>query len=84
MTFYISIIVPAYSKHVFVVTLFQIAEMRKLRAYAQMDKQNVVRETEERVRKENAQEIATLRSLLRNGGTLPGQREAAPKQVCCN
>ena len=55
--------------------------MRKLRAYAQMDKQNTVREVEERLKKEYAHEIASLRMIVRNGGNYPVQRDGAPKQV---
>ena len=64
-------------------TLYQVAEMRKLRAYAQMDKQKAVKEVEERLKKEHVHEIASLRSLLRNGGNYPAQRprDGAPEQV---
>ena len=63
------------------VTLYQVAEMRKLRAYAQMDKQKAVKEVEERLKKEHAHEIASLRTLLRNGGSYHAQQDGAPKQV---
>ena len=64
-------------------TLYQVAEMRKLRAYAQMDKQKAMREVEERLKKEHAHEIASLRTLLRNGGNFPNHqpRDGAPEQV---
>lgn len=64
-------------------TLYQVAEMRKLRAYAQMDKQKAVREVEERLKKEHAHEIASLRTLLHNGGNFPNHqpRDGAPEQV---
>ena len=57
--------------------------MRKLRAYAQMDKQKAMREVEERLKKEHAHEIASLRTLLHNGGNFSNHqpRDGAPEQV---
>ena len=71
--------------HICMTTFYQVAEMRKLRAYAQMDKQKAVRDMEERLKKEHAHEITSLRTLLRNGGNYPAQRarDGAPEQVWC-
>ena len=55
--------------------------MRKLRAYAQMDKQKAMREIEERLKKEYAHEITSLRTVLCNGGNPPSQGDGAHKQV---
>ena len=63
------------------VPLYQITETRKLRAYAQMDKQKAIKELEERMKKEHACDIAELRSLLGLGGKPLTQRDGAPKQV---
>lgn len=59
-------------------TLYQIAEMRKLRAYAQMDKQKSVKEMEERLKKEHTLELDSLRSMLRLKGNT---QQAESKQV---
>ena len=61
--------------------VLQVIEMRKLRVFAQMDKQNSVREAEERLKKEHMREISTLCSALSRTGDSPGQRDGAPKQV---
>ena len=61
--------------------VLQVIEMRKLRAFAQMDKQNSVREIEERLKKEHMLEISTLCTMLSRTGDPPAQRGGAPKQV---
>ena len=55
--------------------------MRKLRAYAQMDKQKAMKDLEERLKKEHSLEIASLRSILINGECPSPQQGSAPKQV---
>lgn len=61
--------------------LYQVAEVRKLRAYAQMDKQKNMKELEAKLKKEHSLEITSLRLLLGLGGDSPIQRGGAPGQV---
>lgn len=64
-------------------TLYQITELRKLRAYAQMDKQKSMKELEERLKKEHSLELDSLWSMLGFKGTTHTQRSRANKQVGC-
>ena len=65
----------------FMSTLYQVAELRKLRAYAQMDKQKSIKELEERLKKEHSLEIDSLRSMLGLKGTTHTRQSHANRQV---